>query len=211
MSPRIILPNRKERMYEFSATVLAEKTAERAKLIYSSYQENQVTITKEYLTKYSQVFTDVIEKQQAGLKQPIQWICTSYLRSSIIAGKPKLHIGLYDEQYLLDETAINDYWPVEFLQDGLQEDVAYLAKKLKGEFVRVMDYEIKAIANYYMQQQIFIIAQEICTELLPKLLQEPSYLEMVKKTPVHFTYGEYMALRQVIYSQGDETNGILSA
>lgn len=151
--------------------------------------------------------------QAAGQKQPIQWICTSYLRSSILIGDPKLHIGLYDADFILDKTEIHGYWHTGFLFQFIQEDISYLTQQLKKEFIRVMRYEIKDISIQYMHQ-FFALAEFIHADLLPLLTELPCYLDMDKADPIHFTFGEYLDRGNILYTNTNgktvEENGILS-
>ena len=115
------MENRRRQIFQYSSSVLAERFEASARLIHQNYMQKRVAIEQDFLNTYSQVFSNAIRLQAVGRKQPVQWICTSYLRSSILTGDPKLHIGLYDASFVLDKSEIEGYWHTGFLFQCIRE------------------------------------------------------------------------------------------
>ena len=204
------MENRRRQIFQYSSSVLAERFEASARLIHQNYMQKRVAIEQDFLNTYSQVFSNAIRLQAVGRKQPVQWICTSYLRSSILTGDPKLHIGLYDASFVLDKSEIEGYWHTGFLFQCIREDMVYLTQQLRKEFTHVMVYEIKDLSIQY-SQLFFALAEFIYDDLIPLLIESPCFLDMEKAAPVHFTFGEYLDRGRIVYSYGKEAgeDGIL--
>ncbi len=205
------MENRRKQIFEYGSSVLTGRLESSARLIHQYYVQNRESIEQDFLDTYSQVFSETVRVQKAGRKQPIKWICTSYLRSSILTGDPKFHIGLYDAGFVLDKTEIQGYWHTEFLFQPIKNDMSYLTQQLRQKFIRVMDYEIKDFSIQYAQL-FFAIAEYIHDDLTPLLIKLPCFLDMDKADPVHFTFGEFLDRGKIVRSYGKEVeeDGILS-
>jgi len=204
------MKNRREQIFEYGSSVLAERFEANTQLIHQYYMQNREAIEQDFLNTYSRVFSDAIRLQAAGRKQPVKWICTSYLRSSILTGDPKFHISLYDAGFILDKTEIQGYWHTDFLFQPIRDDMSFLTRQLKKEFIRVMDYEIKDFSIQYAQL-FFALAEYIHDDLASLLIELPCFLDMDKTAPVHFTFGEYLDRGRIVYSYEKEgqKDGIL--
>jgi hypothetical protein len=184
----VFMADRRKEIYECSMNILKSQFTENMRCLATDYLEES---SAALLLSMQNAFENAIALQRNDQKGEVHWICLSILRSSVLTGEFKLHIGVYDEMLYLDNCVTDTFWSPKRIARCFTDDIAYLRPRIKRQLARVQDYEIREFDMEYALGY-FTLAGQIFQHTIPAILELPSFVEMRKSNTVQFTFGKYM-------------------
>lgn len=91
--------------------------------------------------------TDDMQKKQN--KGGLQYLVFSILKYGMYLDSLEMRIDAFDDSFYLDEQEAASYYHPIFLRDRLVEDLNFLCKKVKENFIRLQNYEFLDIKREY--------------------------------------------------------------
>ena len=144
---------------------------------------------------------EAVEKQRMDKWKPA-YLATFHLHSSLLTGTYQYHVRLMDEQMYFDNDFKECDWFPVFLYGTMEEEKAALSQELKKNFVRIKEYEInhglRQLAEEYKKlMEVYLI------KMLCHLHENPAFMELRKKEPFHFLFGDYMGkIKSILIYEG---------
>ena len=124
----------------------------------SKTQQTLARLIKDFETNKNSILASFQRAIAIGLKNvaearpqkgKINFICISFLLTSVLSDKCEYRIDFYNNNFYLDEIESECYWEAEFLTPIMQDDYTFFERLLKRNLVRVMDYEIhKTVVSF---------------------------------------------------------------
>ena len=127
-------------------------------------------------------------------KGKIDYICISYLLSSLYTESFDFKLDFYNSDFYLDEIECESYFSLPQCFD-YASDFAFFKKTLQKKPIRVMDYEVWG--QVYLFQVSRLKALTPFMETLVKSVDFSPYAPLLSKT-AQVLYGEYMGSSQLI-------------
>ncbi len=125
-------------------------------------------------------------------KGKLNFICISYLRTSMEDESYEYVVRAYDDFYYLDKIEVEEWYPLEYRRKQLMEDRKYFEKLIFSRIIRVKKYEIKDFLRKYVQEVYCKPLPEEIVDSLEKIQELESYKKIQKCETVIVQYGELM-------------------
>lgn len=190
--------DRRQGMQQFLQPYMEECFQKTCELIQPEIESRGNEIWKEFKAAIDKVLRILADAQEKHQKGAIQYFVFSFLRGSIYMDKMIFHIGCLDDRFYLDEEEITMLFNITFLEDKYRNDISCLYHKTKEKFIRLQEYELLYINEWYASYYYAIIYRMI--ESLTELIQQEIVKSNVRITDkFKILYGEYMDTATVVY------------
>ncbi|RFZ75721.1 hypothetical protein DS742_27495 [Lacrimispora amygdalina] len=142
-----------------------------------------------------------VERQKTDTWRPA-YLSVFYLHSSSLTGIYQYQVRLMNEKMYFDDSFEEFEWFASFLYGTMLEEKAVLSYELKRNFVRVKEYEInhglRLLAKEYKKVMEVYLMKIFCY-----LNENPAFMELEKKEPFHFLFGDYMGeIKSILIYEG---------
>lgn len=142
-----------------------------------------------------------VERQRTDTWTPA-YLSVFHLHSSSLTGTYQYQVLLMDEKMYFDDSLEECDWFPAFLYGSMEEEKAALSYELKKNFVRVTEYEInhglRQLAKEYKKVMEVYLIKTLCY-----LHENPAFMELEKKEPFHFLFGDYMGeIKSILIYEG---------
>lgn len=145
-------------------------------------------IFADLLSKFNCAMNEAFEKvQKHPTKGTIEYICISFLHTSLNTQEFDFRVDCYNENFYLDETECESYFSIPILFN-LQFDYSYFERELRKKYIRVMEYEIWDQVLYFQRFRLGIGAL-----LLKAIVSAVDYSKFApfSANVVHVLYGGF--------------------
>ena len=158
--------------------------------------------------KYNSVLKEIqdflwsaVKKQKTDGWVPAH-LAVFHLKSSLFTGTYRYQICLMNEKMYFDDSFEEFEWFPSFLYGTMEEEKAVLSYELKRNFVRVKEYEInyglRQLAKEYKKVMEVYLIKTFCY-----LNENSAFIELEKKEPFHFLFGDYMGeIKSILIYEG---------
>lgn len=131
-------------------------------------------------------------------KGKIEYICISYLLSSLYTESFDFKIDFYNSDFYLDERECESYFSLPQCFD-YAGDFAFIKKTMQKKLIRVMDYEVWTQVYLFQVSRLKALKSLITT--LVESMDFSLYASFLSKT-AQVIYGEYMGSGELIMDYG---------
>lgn len=198
--------NRKEMMTQYASELLEEQFLKSIKEIQKIYDNNAIEITTFYLNSFYILLQKTKELQIKQKKGKIQYICISFLRSSMYTKSHEYCINVYDSDFYLDFVELYHNWKPDFIMDYFESDIAYSVKILRKKVPRIQNFEIQEIKQWYIYEYYYLI-QKFCEDKIKEVIEVVLESEIKLEKEFFILFGGYMEKSKIlakIYRRYDE-------
>lgn len=189
--------NLTEKVYEYATKMLKEKFLQSAEQIQGDYNIHKGEIIKSYLKVFETLLQNTENQQKKGKKGEIQYICISYLRSSLYTKSYQFQIDFYDTSFYLDTMECSQNWKSDFIMKYFEEDIRSTAEYIKRTKIRVLDWELEEIRKNYIYQYYYLV-QKFCEDKASEVMELIKHSSIKTTEPMFLLYGGYMERTKVI-------------
>lgn len=190
--------DRRETLIGLATDCLQERFAEDLTLIYAASTECTPQLCNNLCEAMLQILRRVQLLQELGQKGAIAYVSFSLMQSNVLMDKFALHIGAYDERFLLDNNEASAEWDFSLLIQNADTNFESVAKIVRKTETRVQEYEILELKRSY-QTCYYPVVLEFLPQFLDGCLKQIP-LDTVHLCPeVIFTFGKYMEKQLPFY------------
>lgn len=147
------------------------------------------------------VLWSAVKKQKTDGWVPAH-LAVFHLNSSLLTRTYCYQIRLMDEKVYFDDQFEESYWLPSFMYGAIDEEKTVLSQVLKSKFARVKEYEInhglrQLVREYKKVMEVYLI------KMLYYLNENSAFIELEKKEPFHFLFGDYMGeIKSILIYEG---------
>ena len=188
------MDERERSIYEAGEALLAERLRQNIRAIDAAFQR----APEEYYAAFFKVIQDLLERvsevQKQGNKGALQYICISYLQSSLYTGHYQLRFDAYDDRQFGDVTDTYAYWSPDFIFQYIAEDIAHFRRHVSKHIIRIQEHEIMHFAARYSLHYYQIVRQFIASlieSIISQIIPDAEALTV--------TFGGYMDQTEVLF------------
>lgn len=195
----MIIPVDKEKiMDEFKTKYVEGRFEEEYPKIQEKLNKDKEVIKEEIITKFKEVCNKAKNMQEENLKNQIQYIYISYLRTSLMQNTGIYRIDLYDDKWFLDKEECSVDIDLRCIYNSLFVHAEELQdrKKAYGRTITEMDVEKIKLKEGDKYHKIGI---DIFKTLVSDLVKCEEYKEMKKSEEICIFAGEYRDEAVLIY------------
>ncbi|MCX7749290.1 MAG: hypothetical protein N2645_20720 [Clostridia bacterium] len=166
------------------------------------YSRDREKIEKDLELTFESVCRKASHNQRQGLKGAAQYICISFLRTSIMENTAFYRIDIYDDRWYLDTEECYGMWDADFIFSSLfrEMDLLMSQKKQYGRMVTDMDMDTVKLSEAL---KYHTLAVEFIRSMIPRLVEGPGYREMDKTPQICIMMGEYRDFNEVLYGENE--------
>lgn len=195
----MIIPVDKEKvMAEFKAKYVEGHFEEEYPKIQEKLNKDREAIQKEIIFKFKEVCNKAKNMQEENLKNQIQYIYISYLRTSLLQNLGIYRIDLYDDKWFLDKEECSVDIDLSFIYEPLFLHVDELQERKKAYLRTITEMDVEKIklkeGNKYHK-----FGMDIFKDLALDLVKCEEYKEMKKSEEICIFAGEYLDEAELIY------------
>lgn len=151
------------------------RAIENFRLLFKVWSQNKTQL----LQNLDQMFRDLANYQSENSNYCIKYLQCALLKSSFITESFHYLISAFSEEYYLDEFAFHFHWDASPFFKFLNEDMKYIAAKLRKTFPRVQEYELRDV-RYRVCYYYDIMVGALFTTAVPDMLEMPSFKQLSK-------------------------------
>jgi len=179
---------REKSIYEVGETLLAEQLSKNIIAIATTLQNAPEACCGNFLEAMQDLLKQAAKAQKQGNQGPLQYICISYLQSSLYTGSYLLRIDAYDERQFGDLTDTYVYWSPDFIFQHLASDIAHFRKHIGESVLRAQEPEIMCFVRQY-SLHYYRIVQQFLTDFIIPIVQAAG---VAAEEDFVITFGGYM-------------------
>lgn len=187
---------RQKKIYEESKNFLQERFIENKNAVLECM--NRAENKKHVVDIFNQVCIKGKELQKNDKKDPIEYICIHFLRSSILTKTFDVEISLYDSQYYFDLDVVTEVWSPKWIVPYWENDIKQLANYLNRKVERFHKGELEKISLDYgiwYYQWLFVFVKSCVMDFI----HLDSYNKLLKTDTCKIWMGEIYLDRTVLY------------
>ena len=194
--------NKNDMLKEFISKYVLENWAQELSNINQRYYSRKEYIEKELVSAFDSVCRKAAEFQKQGLKGDTQYICISFLRTSIIENTSFYRIDAYDNRWFLDTKECYVMWDADFIFLSLFRQIEVLMdeKKQFNRMITDMDIDCIKLAEAL---KYHILAVEFVRSMILELIQCTAYKQMGKTSKICIMMGEFRDFSEVLYGDNE--------
>ncbi|WP_297430171.1 hypothetical protein [Clostridium sp.] len=200
----MIIPVDKEKvMAEFETKYVEGRFEEEYPRIQEKIDKDKEVIKAEVISKFKVACNKAKNLQKKNLKNEIQYIYISFLRTSIMQNLGKCRIDLYDDKWFLDKEECSIDIDFSFIYEPLFVFIEELQERKKqyGRTITEMDVDkikLKEGDRYHA------IGIKLLKTLVNDLVECTEYKEMEKSDDISIFAGKYRDEAVLIYETPKE-------
>jgi hypothetical protein len=189
-------------LQDFISKHVVENWHEQLLRVNENYSANRDNIEKSFVSAFEAACSNAARYIKQGLKGDIQYICISFLRTSIMENKALYRIDLYDRRWYLDTQECCVMWDADFIFSVLfkQIELLMIEKKQFGRMITDIDIDNVKLAEALKYHTLAI---EFVRSMISRLMENTAYIDMGKTPEICIMMGEYRDFNEVLYMENE--------
>ncbi|MCL1924631.1 MAG: hypothetical protein FWF50_03505 [Defluviitaleaceae bacterium] len=187
--------NRKEEVINLAENFLLRKIEPNFNKLEKYLEENKELIVENFSEKLNELFELAIIQQKASIKEPIEYMYISFLRSSMLVESYEFCIDLFNEMIWLDKEETTIYFPLKFIFQYIDQDIEDMKSFVNRKIPQFNLDELK-----YQYSQCYIpFAALVINKIINEAISKTNFYMLQIAESFKVLFGGYMEKGEIIH------------
>lgn len=192
---------KKEELLKSSEDFLFKRIKPNLESLEKHVETNKELIVESFIKKLNKLFDVALLQQAAAVKEPIEYIYISFLRSSILTERYEFKIDLFSEMLWMDKEETSIYWTLKFIFQYVEKDMEDMNNFVKR---KIPQFDLEELKYEYASCYI-PFARLLINKTIKEVLPRTKFNLLKTDESVKVMFGGYMEKGEIIHMSNSES------